>query len=493
MFGYLPSFNNNFRITGTFFNPAPFALYLAVVFPLALFNIILKEEIKFKNNKRTNNRIVAYLQSSYQFFIINLPTFNYYFSFVAVIAILIILPITKVRAAWVTVLVGTFAILNYKYHFFTLTKKFLNTKMKKLMSLALVFVIFSYLGLGLYRIKKGSSVGKLLIWEVTLGKISEKVLFGYGVGKFEAEYNNWQAEYFQKHTDEMNEPKGMAAGNTKYCFNEFLEVTSETGISGLFLFLFLLAIVLKETNKIADTPFLSFFISFTTTLIFSFSLYSLSTLILFFPLLALITTYLKPIYKLDFSYFFSKRIRLIIALGLLICTVKVVAHGKQQCEGYYYWDEADLIYNTQNYQQACKSFAKVYKQMRYNGDFLGYYGTALNLNKDFKKSDSLLREAQLFFTSDALFITKGNNFLKLKKYDLAEEAYRKANYVTPCKQYPLYLLAKLYMQKGEIERARNLALKLVNKPLKIKTEANMDMIQEMTIFISSIKKKGEVY
>lgn len=76
--------------------------------------------------------------------------------------------------------------------------------------------------------------------EVTLGKIAERPFFGQGIGRFEAECNNWQADYFKHHLREMDGPKGLAAGNTKYCFNEYLEIGSETGITGLLLLLFVL-------------------------------------------------------------------------------------------------------------------------------------------------------------------------------------------------------------------------------------------------------------
>jgi hypothetical protein len=173
------------------------------------------------------------------------------------------------------------------------------------------------------------SVGKLFIWEVTLGKIAEKPLFGYGVGRFEAEYNNWQAEYFQKYPMEMDGPKGMAAGNTKYAFNEFLEIATETGVVGLILFLVVIVSAFLGVKKLisvckyyyskklngnlspkhsfiiqkqitfrynsmiinfSSQILIFFFSSFIIIMIISFPLYNIPILILFFLSLSLISS-----------------------------------------------------------------------------------------------------------------------------------------------------------------------------------------------------------
>jgi hypothetical protein len=47
------------------------------------------------------------------------------------------------------------------------------------------------------------------------------------LGRFAADYNNWQAAYFLTNLEEMDLPRGQYAGNTSFCFNEYLEIASE--------------------------------------------------------------------------------------------------------------------------------------------------------------------------------------------------------------------------------------------------------------------------
>ena len=52
LYGFRRGFNSNFKITGSFFNPAPYAIYLAVIFPLALGMLLDSEKIDFKLIKK---------------------------------------------------------------------------------------------------------------------------------------------------------------------------------------------------------------------------------------------------------------------------------------------------------------------------------------------------------------------------------------------------------------------------------------------------------
>ena len=236
LYGMTRSFHSGFKITGTFFNPAPYALYLAAIFPIA-FAIVIKElkNEKMKEVWRRNLLPINSFMSSIFHFVKH--RLIYYIAVVTVISILLVLPATMNRASWVGAGVSSIFVLNFRYDLINKFRKRLNSTTRKLIMLTGTLIIVASIIIGLYQLKAGSSFGRLFIWEITKGKITEKPLFGYGIGRFEAEYNNWQADYFKNHPEEMDGPKGMAAGNTKYCFNEYLEMACEQGITGLFLFL----------------------------------------------------------------------------------------------------------------------------------------------------------------------------------------------------------------------------------------------------------------
>jgi tetratricopeptide (TPR) repeat protein len=59
---------------------------------------------------------------------------------------------------------------------------------------------------------------------------------------------------------------------------------------------------------------------------------------------------------------------------------------------------------------------------------------------------------RLYFRRN-LYTTSGDTYKALKRYSEAEEAYQHASIMVPHKLYPLYLLAMLYDETGQREKA----------------------------------------
>jgi O-antigen ligase len=590
LYGITKSFHSGFKITGTFFNPAPYALYLATIFPLALGTLLQmkdlknvsdksgvgsqKAEDKIKYSSDFGPRSSVFKGKSHYF-----RYFSYYISFVTVISIILVLPATMNRASWVGAAAGSFLVFNYRYKLLDRAKAFLNNTGRKLFAIVIIVVLIGLSGAGLFYLKKGSSTGKLLIWEVTLGKIIEKPLFGHGIGRFEAEYNNWQAEYFKFHPDEMDGPKGIAAGNTKYCFNEYLEMAAELGLIGFLLFLGIIPSIFygikkrlmttnddrmpndakqmtpagqmtaqpndyrmtresqmtindgrrpndakqmtpagqmtaqPNNNSLIPSFFNSFIIiipsliSLLVMALISFPFYSLPTQIVFFLLLAILSSCVEGIHLsgrlkiLPGIQFFTRVSTLqlfnpstrstlsthstsstpstfsTLSTVLILSTVSVflLFTVRQQYKAYFTMDEAVKLYQIGIYNEACQSFSKVYDPMRYNGSYLQYYGKALCLNEEYSKSIEMLKHAVLFTSDEILYTTLGDTYKALKRYSEAEEAYLHASFMVPHKLYPLYLLARLYDETGQNEKAVSVANKIMEKEIKVESEATEEI------------------
>lgn len=256
LYGFSRSFNSNFKITGSFSNPAPYALYLAAVFPLALGILLSSKEMNDGESKKDLRRLSISRTFSYAIQLARAISISYifnklvfYLSLFTVFAIIVVLPATMIRASWLGVVAGSLVVLNYRYNLIERIKGYLYNPGRRLIASGIIILLIITSAAGLFYLKKGSSNGRLLIWEVTLGKIADKPLFGYGVGRFEAEYNNWQADYFKSHPNEMEGVKGMVAGNTKYCFNEYMEMASELGIVGLLLFLGVVGVLFASKSS----------------------------------------------------------------------------------------------------------------------------------------------------------------------------------------------------------------------------------------------------
>ena len=65
------------------------------------------------------------------------------------------------------------------------------------------------------------------------------------------------------------------------------------------------------------------------------------------------------------------------------------------------------------------------------------------------------------------------------EYMKAEEQYQLAAYTVPHKFYPLYLLAKLYEETGQNEKAVTIAREIMDKTVKIPSQAIEEIREEM--------------
>ena len=540
LYGFRQSFNSNFKITGSFFNPAPYALYLAAVFPMALgvwlYSSRLREEGAVRQGAESRghgkNSVFNFRkikENAGRFYsicgILNLLA--RFLSLITMIAIILVLPATMIRASWLGILAGSAIALNYRYDLLRKARAMLTTPARKVFVVTGAIFITVLSVTGLYFLKKGSSTGKLLIWEVTLGKIVEKPLFGYGTGRFEAEYNNWQAAYFKFHPEVMDGPKGMVAGNTKYCFNEYLEMASEIGIIGLLLFLSVIASIVFgiKNGKMTTTDarsatdnrmspagqmtaqpndyrmtreaqliLIPSLVSMLVMASISFPFYSIPTLIIFFLLLAILSSYIEGAH-LSERLIRSSIIRCFTKVStfqllnpptpstpsplstlstfstLLTISVLLLLLARQQYKAYYTFDESVMLYQTGSYEEACESFSEVYSALQYTGSFLQYYGKSLNMNEKYPRSAEILGRTVHFTSDEILYTTLGDTYKALKRYSEAEEAYRHASYMVPHKLYPLYLLAMLYDETGQKEIAVTVARRVLNKEIKVETKA----------------------
>ena len=484
LYGFTRSFHSGFKITGTLFNPAPYALYLAAIFPIAL-AIIMKESSVIKELKNEKVKEFVWTKSIFplypfisslfhSFFHILKYRFTYYIALSTIISIILILPATMNRASWIGVVVSSTFILNHRYNLIDQARGWLKSRIRRIMAIAGILVVVVSIISGLYQLKAGSSFGRLFIWEVTAGKIAERPLFGYGVGRFQAEYNNWQADYFKNHPEEMDGPKGMTAGNTIYCFNEYLEMASEIGLIGLILFLAVIVsvflaiknrkmnelIILNEAPNFYNCSYFNTLIFSLISLLFcaliSFPFYSLPTLIVFFLLLAIISSKAEKIQVFNSiaGLTLIRRLQTVAIFFILIpVSALLLFLMKQQYKAYWTFDEAVKLYQTGSYDEACKSFSKVYPPLQYTGPYLQYYGKALNMNKEYPRSVEMLKRAANFTSDEVLYTTLGDSYKALKKYSDAEGAYQLASFMVPQKLYPLYLLVKLFNETGQHKKA----------------------------------------
>jgi hypothetical protein len=72
----------------------------------------------------------------------------------------------------------------------------------------------------------------------------------------------------------------------------------------------------------------------------------------------------------------------------------------------------------------------------------------------------------------------------LKQYSMAEQAYQQASNMVPNRLYPKYLLAKMYVERGDTLMAQGVAKAILNTKEKIESPATREMKEDMRKIIN---------
>lgn len=473
LYGFFPSHHNLYKMTGSFFNPGPYAGYLVSGLAVAVCFYLFRNNLNsFRKQQATLLHAVLYE----------------YIPLIVIITVLLVLPASKSRAAWL----GAIAVVGYllvvRYSIKDLFTKYFNTRFKKTGVVLLLMAMVAGGVSGVYYLKKDSADGRLFIWKVTTDIIKDKPISGHGYGQFAAHYMNYQADYFRQNP---GSDEALIAGNNIYAFNEFLRTTSETGIIGLFLSLAVLfyAICHKLREDISDSDRVWIYTARAGIIaIIVFGCFSYPGEILpikmnFVFFLAVIAKLHKPTIFLNKTSNRNNFVK-IIAILFIVIMYFPVRHLTKLYSANKEWRNAYILYQVAAYDACLDDYRKAYPLLRNDGDFLVNYGKALSMAGKHEKAIEILDEAQDYLSNTIVYTALGDSYKALAQYKLAEQAYRHAWYMIPSRFYPKYLLAKLYDETGQQAEAVAIAKELLNKEVKIESTAIEEIKEKMREIIS---------
>ena len=525
LYGFESSYHGLFSITGTFHNPGPFSGFVVSGLPIALGVIGYTEaqrgkrytEGKGGNTERHGGIFLKWSN-------INIP-FNIIvryclltLAWVTLVAILLVLPPAKSRAAWVAgiagglfVLAGHPALLSFKN---ILKNKFLTIrKPLRVVLLTVVLLSITTAGFGLYLIKKGSADGRMLIWQVTSQLIKQSPVTGHGTGAFNALYMNEQANWFE--SGKGTEAQAMVAGSPDAPFNEPLKLWLEKGLiaillaGGFLYFIFAtkskplshkpktlnpkLSTINPEQSTLNPKLITSFKAALISLLVFSLFSYpfDISSFVLQLVILvALLGGASKQIFRINRSK--ALFLTLPIGFAIILASVYFFPHRQAHYQAMKTWQEANNLYNYRSYQGSVAAYEEAFPPLQNNGLFLQMYGKALNMNEQHQKSNKILTMAQNRHSSQIIQNTIGDNHKILGNYPEAETAYLKSGQMIPSLMLPKYLLAKLYNESGQHQKAQHTAEKILDSPIKVESSATREIINEMNeIVTQSLTEKTQ--
>lgn len=127
------------------------------------------------------------------------------------------------------------------------------------------------------------------------------------------------------------------------------------------------------------------------------------------------------------------------------------------------------------YEETVDHYARLYPLLRDEPRFLFECGQCLAKTGKYDVSSRVLKEATLLSGDPMFYNILGKNAQALGRYDEAAGYFRHAARMVPNRLYPLYLLACLYFDTGQTEKACEAAFFLLRKEPKIKSEAVWEM------------------
>lgn len=441
LIGLLPSYHHAFPITGSLFNPAPYAGIVAAGIPLIPWHISRGMSVL----KRVLGGAVM-------------------------VTSCIILPFTDSRAAWIAAFAGVFMVVwqkfvvkGRKFHMPFTLRGWRSIVFFLLMLIASIILLYS-----LYCMKKDSADGRLLIWNVSVSVLKKHPIVGVGTGRFETVYGQAQADYFL--CGRGTKRQSILADHPDYAFNECIQIAIELGLIGLFLFFLVIGLCLLSKRTRNPLPkkmsgIVNCRASFIALLVFGLFSYPLSVLpivILFITLLATLVSQTPPLrWQLSFKGCF------VGWAALTLLTLAVAIQVLPRWQSYRQWQETSSLFRSGGYSEALEEYLILYPKLKYEKDFLMEYGRCLSHLGRYVESNLLLSEYFDVGCNPDAYNYMGNNYKAMGKHDKAEQAYSRSSLMTPNRHYPEYLLMKLYFDTGRKNEAIEKAQLIIDKPVKV--------------------------
>lgn len=338
--------------------------------------------------------------------------------------------------------------------------------------IALVSIVVLLLLSSLYFWKKNSADGRLLIWQCSTQMIADKPLLGHGTGGFQREYMFYQADYFKQHPDSKYV---QLADIVKHPFNEYLLLLVEYGLMGaVFMGIFLWLMIRQYRQKLKCVPsseragykeenhvFLHCLVGIGVFACFSYPFcYPFVGLIAVLSAGGIMQGEPETVRIPALAVKTGKPVLVVLLLGIFVLTAKMFYNE-------YNWNKIAGQSLAGETHKVLPEYAQLYPWMRGEWLFLYNYAAELNYIGEWKNSNKLMTEcAQLYNDNDVQLIF-ADNLQQLKKYAAAEKHLKLAYEMIPNRFVPLYRLVQLYKLQGRIAEAQKLAKQIICKPVKV--------------------------
>jgi len=428
-YGFFTPFNSSFRFTGFFFNPGPFAIFLAALscWCLAVCLYTTQKTIK-----------------------------------VAVLLLLlfstVIILISQSRSAWIGLLSGILVLCVWKFESFA---KMLTTKRFLKRAIPLLIPLICLAGFYLYHLKIRSADGRILTWKLSIRMVKDHPVDGLGQEGVRNHFLKYQSDYFKSHPEKMA-TEGKLSGEVWYSFNDYMQVLAEEGVLGfaflvtmLWLFFKSILPLIPATNTTAQAaaPTAGATACAAVILIsglFSYPMSMLPIQILFFASVSCISAMNNSIVSekvvVHYYHHFSLPVRFLFASILIFSGTMFFKFSKDIFDAYKIANEIDFIHydkaateKLQDYRYAvsCEPWYVINKC-----DGLIQYGKL-------DEAIALLNEGETKYCDKRIYFVLGNLYRSRKDYRRAEMQFEFLRFALPRSLKAKYSLQNLYYENDE--------------------------------------------
>lgn len=315
--------------------------------------------------------------------------------------------------------------------------------------------------------KSDSSLGRILIYKLSLQIFSEHYIDGVGIGNFAHVYGKYQRDYFANGKYTIKEL--LLADNTKNAFNDYLQFIIETGIPGIvtliLVFTFLYALIEKALKESKSNPFL---LLFTIVQLISVLVASMFTHVLEKPLFQCIV--LCGILILGYYSIILSEKKLVSATCVLLIGSLFFIHYKNQLVNYQSYKvlkKAKELAGAGYITEAVTLYKNLAPTMTDDIFFLHDYAHLLAITGDYSQA---IRQYKIILRKDnsnLAFLNLADCYYRNGSFNKAEMAYRNAINMVPNRFVPRYSLFNYYMETKQLQKARHVGISILTLPVKV--------------------------
>lgn len=409
--------NPFYSFTGSFQNPAEFAMVITICIPICIFNAF---------NSLGKIKKIWFLIATVMFlFVIFSESRTCILSII--VSFIIIIIYEKVNPLWP---------ISYRWIF----------------TLVLFLIISLFV---LYYYKRDSADGRLFILLICFKMIASKPLFGWGCHGFDSSYMQYQADFLRENQESRFY---LLAENISHPCNEFILFGVKFGIVGLIIIFAMILYIFRMTIMINNLNKRLYLCLLNILIIFSLFSYPFTNVIIW-----IISTYVICSIICDYSRY-HPQIRS-LALGGIFLYISLIFFKNRKFHHEWIWLKTHI--SSASTMVKNDKYKTIYQSLNDNTSFLYNYGVWLYCNDFYKESIEILLKCRTHYDDYYIELLLADNYRQLGNFEQAIESFKTASAMIPNRFLPLYYKMLIYRDIGDNLNAYRIAKLILNKPVKV--------------------------